>query len=279
MARKKPETIEIEQYYNALRNEFLLGAKRSTALPHLGERGRNEEERVREFLRRVLPKRFSVGSGFVISSKKDLGVSPQMDVIIFDEIHNAPVFREISADVFPVEMVYAVVEVKRVLRKKDLPKILKDIQHIRTLGDERWYVTYRSVPRPENPDERITGAREIPVQNPKPRSYVVAFGQKDWTDHHALAKDLISALEATPTHIHGMVVLDPDWYLTLEAYSDPKVGLKAEVGDSLLRFVHNVLHSVASMPMQSASIDRYLAAATPNQPLQRTRRKRRAAEG
>ena len=32
MARKKPETIEIEQYYKALRSEFLLSAKRSPPL-------------------------------------------------------------------------------------------------------------------------------------------------------------------------------------------------------------------------------------------------------
>lgn len=273
MAKKKPQTIDVQDYYDVLRNEFLLGAKRSRALPHLGERGRNEEERVRAFLRRVLPDRFSVGSGFVISSKKDLGLSAQMDVIIYDQIHNAPIFREV-ADVYPVEMVYAVMEVKRVIQREDLPKILKDIQHVRALGAERRYVAYTSLPRtPQNPDQLVTGQIEFQRPDPKPRSYVVAFSQKGWADVNAFVADLRVALEETDTHIHGIVILDADWFVTLQAFSTPATGLRAELGNSLLRFVHNVMHSVASMPMNPTSIDRYLDAATPNQSLQRTRRR------
>jgi len=272
--RKKPKTIDVQDYYDAMRSEFLLGAKQTTALPHLAERGRNEEEHVRKFLQRVLPDRFSVGSGFVISSNKELGFSAQMDVIIYDQIHNAPIFREISANVYPVEMVYAVMEVKRLLQKKDLHKILMDIQHIRTLGEERHYVAYTSVPKSdEHPNQLVTGQIEFRRPDPKPRSYVVAFSQKGWSNLNAFIDDLRSALETVNTHIHGIVVLDADWYVTLDAFSTPQTGLRGETGNSLLHFVHNVMHSVASMEMNPASIDRYLNAATPNQPLQRTRRK------
>jgi hypothetical protein len=263
MAKNRPKTIEIQNYYDALRNEFLLSATRSTALSHLGERGRNEELRVRKFLEGVLPARFSVGSGFVVSSNKALGHSPQMDVIIYDNVFNAAIFREVSADVYPIEMVYAVIEVKRLLQKKDLPKILRDIKHIRALGEQRWYVAYTSLPNaPDVPNQRVSGRIEFPLPNPKPRSYVVAFRQKGWADLPALREDVISALEQIGGHIHGMVVLEPDWYLTLEAFTPPRAGVKAETGGSLLSLVHNVLHSVGSMPMFPASIDRYLRAAT-----------------
>jgi hypothetical protein len=98
----------------------------------------------------------------------------------------------------------------------------------------------------------------------------VAFSQKGWADVNAFVRDLRSALEKIDTHIHGIVVLDADWYVTLQPFSNPQVGLRAETGNSLLRFVHNVIHSVASMPMNPASIDRYLDAATPNRRMQRT---------
>lgn len=279
MARK-PKTINVQQYYDALRAEFLLKATRSAALSHLGERGRNEEERVRRFLRRVLPQRFSVGSGIIVSSNKMLGSSSHMDVVIYDEFYNAPLHRELTSDVYPVEMVYATVEVKRRLEKKDLPKILSDIQKIRAIGAERWYVAYAAVPKSAaDSGQSITGQLQFRLSKPAPRSYLIAIRHKGWASIDAFVNDLTSALDAAPTHIHGIAVLDADWYLTLKAYSTPSAGLKPATGNSLLRFVNKLLPDIASMPMQQMSFDRYLSAATPNQPLQRARRKRRAAEG
>lgn len=279
MARK-PRTIDVQEYYDALRGEFLLKAKRSSALSHLGERGRNEEERVRNFLRRVLPQRFSVGSGAMVSSNKTLGPSPHMDVVIYDEFHNAPLHRELASNVYPIEMVYATVEVKRLLEKKNLPKILGDIQKIRALGAERWYAAYAPVPKgASDSGQSITGQVQFRLSKPPPRSYLVAIRQKGWADISAFTNDLAAALEATPTHIHGAVILESDWYVTLKAYSTPRSGLESKTGNSLLRFVNDLLPAIASMPMYQMSFDRYLNAATPNQRLQRTRHKRRAAEG
>lgn len=60
------KTSDVRRYYSALQEQFRLQSSILTGvLPHSGERGRNNEERFREFLSRVLPKRFSVGSGFV----------------------------------------------------------------------------------------------------------------------------------------------------------------------------------------------------------------------
>jgi hypothetical protein len=276
---RNPKTVDVQEYYDALRGEFLLKATRSAALPHLGERGRNEEERVRNFLKRVLPKRFSVGSGVIVSSNKTLGPSPHMDVVIYDEFHNAPLHRELASNVYPVEMVYATVEVKRRLEKKDLPKILRDIEKIRALGAERWYVAYAAVPKSaDDSGQSITGQIQFRLSKPPPRSYLIAIRHKGWADINAFTHDLAAALEATPTHIHGVAILDSDWYVSLKAYSTPRTDLKSETGNSLLRFVNNLLPAIASLPMYQMSFDRYLNAAVPNQPLQQTRRKRRAAE-
>jgi hypothetical protein len=278
MARK-PKTIDVQDYYDAFRGEFLLKATRSAALSHLGERGRNEEERVRNFLRRVLPKRFSVGSGVIVSSNKTLGPSSHMDVVIYDDFYNAPLYRELASNVYPVEMVYATVEVKRLLEKKNLPKILADIQKIRSLGEERWYVAYAAVPKgATDSGQSITGQVQFRLSKPVPRSYLIAIRQRGWADISVFTNDLAAALEATPTHIHGAVVLNSDWYVTLEAYSTPRSGLTPHTDNSLLRFVNDLLPGISSMPMHQMSFDRYLSAATPNQPLQRTGRKRRAGK-
>src|SRR5688572_14863923 len=122
------KTPGIKDYYSALQKVFQLqSAVLTDALPHSGERGRNDEQRFREFLERILPKKYSVGSGFVISSDPQIPVSSQTDVVLFDEFVNAPIHRELAAYVYPVEIVYGTVEVKGRVEKRDLTKICEDI--------------------------------------------------------------------------------------------------------------------------------------------------------
>src|ERR1700759_3745396 len=97
-------------YYDALQRVFRLQSRILTGvLPHAGKRGSNDEERCKEFLKNVLPRRYGISSGFVVSSTEDSKPSPEQDVIIFDDLLNSPLYREPSAGVFPVEMVYATV--------------------------------------------------------------------------------------------------------------------------------------------------------------------------
>jgi len=203
-----------------------------------------------------------------------------MDVVIYDEFYNAPLHRELACNVYPVEMVYATVEVKRRLEKRDLSKILGDIQRNRALAEQRWYAAYAAVPKiAADRGKTITGQIQFRLPKPAPRSYLIAIRQKGWRNIRAFVEDIATAIEATPTHIHGIAVLESDWYVALDAYSTPRTGLKAEMGNSLLRFVNKLLPDIASMPMYQMSFDRYLDAAKPNQPVQRMRRKRSTAEG
>lgn len=85
-------------YYETLRDIFSLESRVLTGvLPHAGERGRNDEERFCAFLERVLPRRFSIGSGFIVCSVPSVPPSSQIDLVIFDEIYNAPLHRELAA--------------------------------------------------------------------------------------------------------------------------------------------------------------------------------------
>ena len=53
-------------------------------LPHKGERGRETQDALIEFLQRHLPKRFTAQSGYVID--RDGTVSRHMDVIVYDQL-------------------------------------------------------------------------------------------------------------------------------------------------------------------------------------------------
>src|SRR6186997_481007 len=78
-------------YFETLAEVFKLESRVLTAvLPHRGERGANDEERCRTFLTRVLPRKYSVGTGFIVSSLEGTKPSRQQDVVIFDGFLNSP---------------------------------------------------------------------------------------------------------------------------------------------------------------------------------------------
>lgn len=77
------------------------------------DRGTGREEALRGFLQSNLPKRYGVGTGFVVNSG---GIqSRQIDIVIYDAL-TCPVFAiDKTHNAFPVEGVYAAIEVKSTL--------------------------------------------------------------------------------------------------------------------------------------------------------------------
>ena len=82
--------------------------------------GENREDLVSEFLRQHLPSRFGVDTGFVIST--DGQFSNQADLLVVDKENNAPLYPNYRNRLWPVESVYALVEVKTRLS----PTAIKD---------------------------------------------------------------------------------------------------------------------------------------------------------
>jgi len=248
-------TPTIRTYYSALQEQFKLQSRILTdVLPHSGERGRNDEERFREFLGRILPKKYSVASGFIVCSVPSVEVSSQTDVVLFDELLNSPIHRELTSFVYPVEIVYGTVEVKGRLEKRDLNKICQDIAKIRALGKRRYYIRYAAVPKSnEQPTKYITGRAELHTAVP-PRAFVFAYEQKGWSNLGAFIDSLREAAVEGHAHIHGIAILDSDWYVTQEAHAKVPHTFHGKEGDALLNFVNGMLHSIGSVSMMQMSI-------------------------
>lgn len=90
--------------------EARLAAARAL-IAHEGEKGGASEEVWRALLRKHLPLRYQVGTGFVVDS--DGRFSQQIDIIIFDRQYSPLVFELGSRRIFPAESVYAVFEAKQ----------------------------------------------------------------------------------------------------------------------------------------------------------------------
>lgn len=93
--------------------------------------GENREDLVADFLKNHLPKRFGVSSGMVISH--DGVFSNQADLVVVDEQSNAPLYAATRNKLWPVEAVYALIEVKTTLGPGDISDAVAKGRKFKTL--------------------------------------------------------------------------------------------------------------------------------------------------
>jgi hypothetical protein len=120
-AIKQAETpMALQEYLlDVVRDMQLKSAavRRDFSSHHLSA-GENREGIVAQFLECHLPQRFGVSSGLVISH--DGMFSNQADLVIVDHLNNAPLHGTSKNKLWPVEAVYALIEVKTSLTPTEL---------------------------------------------------------------------------------------------------------------------------------------------------------------
>lgn len=182
MANRLPRT-SIGGYFDTIRGIMQAQVKTLTpVIVHSGEMGANDAGCFAELLRKYMPQRIGVDTGFVVNSDsdslsaeylargagprtKDKAISPQSDILLVDALNNAPLCVESAFRVFPVETVLGVVEVTRRLTAKKLAEDAGKLARVRALAapDKKHY---RCVPQ------------DAPAFDPtslRPRAYVVGL--------------------------------------------------------------------------------------------------------
>ena len=102
---------EMTSYFDFLEESIASYAQLlGDALLHQGEKGRSREAILGDVLRQILPGCFSIGSGFIINCLGE--ISRQQDLVILDNYFNRPIQLAGGVGVYPVESVYATLEVK-----------------------------------------------------------------------------------------------------------------------------------------------------------------------
>ena len=104
--------------------------RRDFASHHLSA-GENREDLVAHFLEDHLPKRFGISSGMVISH--DGAFSNQADLVVVDALNNAPLHAGQHNQLWPVEAVYALIEVKTTLSPSDLEDAIAKCRRFKAL--------------------------------------------------------------------------------------------------------------------------------------------------
>lgn len=98
---------------------------------HTTEKGRRREDALIEVLRAYLPPRYAVSRGEIVSAKGQ--ISKQIDVVIYDAFHSPLLQDSESSSIFPVECVYAAIEVKPHLDRSALNAAVENIQSAKAL--------------------------------------------------------------------------------------------------------------------------------------------------
>lgn len=145
----------LENYYKGIYDRVQTEVNSINSLfLHQGVKGEGNENVLRNLLKKFIPKRYGVDTGIIID--KDGNSSKQVDIIIYDNYNYPEILGLTSVKMFPVDFVYATIEVKSKLTKIESNKSIRNIESVRKLNivDEKFstidqdyiYTDYKSTP-------------------------------------------------------------------------------------------------------------------------------------
>lgn len=124
--------MDVRNYFKTasanIRNAFNL----TSEAHHNKGKGDNREEIVSESLKQVLPNRYSLAHGEVVTSQNEH--SHEMDVAIIDSSHCPSLLLELGHSLIPIETIYGVIEVKSTLTSDELKDAYEKIHHLKLIA-------------------------------------------------------------------------------------------------------------------------------------------------
>lgn len=120
-SKLKSDAEQSRQYYGSLAEEISIKSEKIALLISHGQTVGNYRELIlRELLKKYVPKKISIATGFIED------ISKQIDILIYDSQNHSPVFIEGELVVVLREAVKVIIEVKSNLDTKTLKETLQD---------------------------------------------------------------------------------------------------------------------------------------------------------
>jgi hypothetical protein len=120
--------MDIVGFHKATTNELLaLSNKVRFLISHSAEEGRYKEAVLKNVIRRFIPERFSLGTGFVVKPGANRGQhseSKQIDLIIYDSM-SPLLFKEGDFVIITPDAVRGIIEVKANLYNQNITEVIK----------------------------------------------------------------------------------------------------------------------------------------------------------
>jgi hypothetical protein len=120
--------MSLIEYHKSTTNELLsLTNKVRNLVQHWGEDGRYKEAVLKNIIRRYLPEKYLIGTGFVVKQTDNRGehlTSRQLDLIIYDD--SSPIlFKEGDFVILTADSIRGIIEIKANLQNQGLTPVIK----------------------------------------------------------------------------------------------------------------------------------------------------------
>lgn len=125
------DALDTRSLFQNIAKGMHLDFQKSAQVLHSGSKGTVRENVLKQFLEEGrLPERYAIGSGEVVGRVKD--TSRQCDLLIYDRDNGVKLLFDRDVQVYPIDCVYGVIEVKSSLSKAEL---IDSLEKIRTLKE------------------------------------------------------------------------------------------------------------------------------------------------
>ena len=122
----------LKQYYKGVLGQINSEVQLiNNVFHHNGLKGEGNENVLRDLLEKFIPKKYGVGSGIVID--KNGNQSKQCDIVIYDNYNYPELLSLSSIKLYPVDIVYAVIEIKTKLDSEKSKIAVENINSVLTL--------------------------------------------------------------------------------------------------------------------------------------------------
>jgi hypothetical protein len=213
----------------------------SDEMSHAGEKGRNNEAILREFLSRHLPTRYTVSTGKVVSAG---GLeSGQIDLIVHDRLDTPALMDARAWSLVSVESVQAVISVKTSLDRAELKDAMASIESVRKL------------PRIAALSKQGSKFEDVPEdQVLRPRGLVFAY-KSTWATFDSCATAFVELLDEfdDANRPNGVCVLDQG-FLIRRAFTKEIIRFHEHV---LLHFFMFLVRTISNRPQYHLDLIKY----------------------
>lgn len=122
----------LSQYYKGIIQQLRSEVDSINSLfQHQGLKGEGNETILRNMISKFIPQKYGVDTGIIID--KNGQVSRQCDIIIYDKLKYSLLLSMSTVHIFPVDIVYATIEVKTTLDSNQAKKALENIESVKKL--------------------------------------------------------------------------------------------------------------------------------------------------
>lgn len=125
--------MDTKRVFHAVSERMLADFKALGQIRHAGSKGTAREQLLKNFLAEGrLPQKYAIGSGEVVGRAGE--TSNQSDVIVYDRMNGISLLFDESSQVYPIDCVYGVIEVKSALSKSELIDSLDKIATLKAMA-------------------------------------------------------------------------------------------------------------------------------------------------